>query len=240
MRKSIFVVVVVLLCTAVFAQGNKIPLIGSKAPVFSANTTNGKLTFPTDFGKSWKILFSHPADFTPVCSTELLDLAYYQPEFDELGIKVAVISVDNLELHQMWKSHLEELNYKNRGPQKITFPILEDQKATAANLYGMLHEKESTERYVRGVFIIDSEDIVRSVNFYPMQIGRNISEITRTVEALQKSDADHVLTPANWNEGDDVMVPNYPYTKQQLADNPNLKDDYYSVGNRIWFKKANK
>jgi len=238
MKKISSFVLIMIMVTTVFAQGNKIPLIGSKAPEFSTNSTNGNITFPTDFGKSWKILFSHPADFTPVCSTELLDLAYFQPEFDELGVKVAVISVDDLEMHQMWKSQLEELNYKNRGPQKITFPILEDQKAAAANLYGMLHEKVSTERYVRGVFIIDSENIVRSVNFYPMQVGRNISEITRIVEALQKSDTDHVLTPANWNEGDDVMVPQYPYTKQELAAKPSLADDYYSLGNRIWFKKT--
>lgn len=238
MKKNGSLILAILMVTTVFAEGNKIPLIGSKAPEFSTNTTNGKLSFPGDFGKSWKILFSHPADFTPVCSTELLELAYLQPEFDRLGVKVAVISTDDVQMHVMWKNQLEELNYKDRGQQSIKFPLLEDKNGVASKLYGMLHEPVSTNRDIRGVFIIDSENLVRSINFYPMQIGRNMTEIVRIVEALQTADKSQVLTPANWNEGDDVMVPHYPYTEQELADNPKLKDEYYSVGNRIWFKKT--
>jgi len=119
MKKISSLVLIMIMVATVFAQGNKIPLIGSKAPEFSANSTNGKLNFPSDFGKSWKILFSHPADFTPVCSTELLELAYNQAEFDKLGVKLAVISTDDLETHVLWKSHLEEVNYKDRGQQKL-------------------------------------------------------------------------------------------------------------------------
>lgn len=220
------------------AQKNQIPLIGSQAPSFTAKSTDGKITFPNNFGDSWKILFSHPQDFTPVCSSELLELAYMQDEFSRLGVKVAVISTDDVDQHQMWKAHLEELDYKGRGMQKINFPIFEDQKGEASKKYGMLHEAVSTTKDIRGVFIIDSKNTVRSINFYPMQVGRNIDEIIRIVEALQTTDATKVLTPANWTKGDDVMIPYYPYTKAQLAANPKLEDEFYSVGNRMWFKKV--
>jgi peroxiredoxin (alkyl hydroperoxide reductase subunit C) len=238
MKKISSLLVIMIMVTTVFAQGNKIPLIGTKAPEFSTNSTNGKINFPSDFGKSWKIIFSHPADFTPVCSTELLELAYLQPDFERLGVKVAVISTDDVQMHVLWKNQLEELNYKDRGQQSIKFPLLEDKNGAASKLYGMLHEPVSTNRDIRGVFIIDSENVVRSINFYPMQVGRNMTEIVRIVEALQTADKSQVFTPANWNEGEDVLVPHYPYTPEELAANPNIKDDYYSLGNRIWFKKT--
>lgn len=221
----------------VTAQDNQIPLIGSKAPKFSANSTHGKITFPNDYGKSWKILFSHPADFTPVCSSELLELAHLQPTFDRLGVKLAVISTDEVEVHKMWEAHLEELDYKNRGTKDIEFPIFEDTEGVVSRKYGMLHAPVSTTKDIRGVFIIDDENIVRSINFYPMQVGRNMEEIVRVVEALQTTDGAQVLTPANWEKGDDVMVPYFPYTKSQLAENPKLKEDFYNVGDRMWFKK---
>lgn len=232
-----FVSIMFLVCSGI-AQDAKIPLIGSVAPSFSAVSTNGDITFPESFGKSWKILFSHPQDFTPVCSSELLELAYMNKDFEKLNVKIAIISTDDIALHKMWKSHLEELNYKDRGPQKIEFPIIDDHTFVGSKKYGMLHRPTSTNRDVRGVFIIDPTNIVRSVNFYPMNIGRNIEEIKRIVVALQTSDDHAVLTPANWSSGDDVMVSHYPYTEKQLADNPSLKDEYYNVGNRMWFKKV--
>ncbi|NQU55414.1 MAG: redoxin domain-containing protein [Bacteroidetes bacterium] len=220
------------------AQKNQIPLIGSHAPSFTAKSTNGTVKFPDDFGKDWKILFSHPQDFTPVCSSELLELAYMQKDFDRLGVKIAVISTDDVDQHNLWKAHLEELDYKGRGTQKINFPILDDSKATASKTYGLLHEPTSSNKDIRGVFIIDSENTVRSINFYPMQVGRNMKEIMRIVEALQTTSQTKVLTPANWTKGDDVMVPYFPYTKAQLAANPALEKEYYNVGNRMWFKKV--
>lgn len=132
---------VVFLMGNTFSQSNsKIPLIGSKAPSFTAQSTSGELKFPNDFGKSWKILFSHPQDFTPVCSSELLELAYLQSDFDKLGVKIAIISTDNLEQHESWVSYLEEIDYLGSGTQKINFPVIDDQKKTASRLYGMLHE----------------------------------------------------------------------------------------------------
>lgn len=221
-------------------SSSKIPLIGSTAPSFKAKSTEGNIKFPDDYGKSWKILFSHPQDFTPVCSSELLELAYMHKDFERLDVKIAVISTDGVETHNMWKAHLEELDYKGRGTQKIHFPILDDEEATASRTYGMLHEPASSNKDIRGVFIIDGNNVVRSINFYPMQVGRNMNEIVRIVEALQTADTEQVLTPANWNEGDDVMVPYFPYTKEQLAENPDLKNEFYNVGNRMWFKKEKK
>lgn len=226
----------------VFSQSrdNKIPLIGSEAPSFTAESTNGSVTFPNGYGNKWKILFSHPQDFTPVCSSELLELAYMQDEFKKLGAQIAVISTDNVATHRMWKAELEAIDYKGRGAQKIYFPIIDDHTIFASKAYGMLHEPTSTTKDVRGVFIIDPTNIVRSINFYPMQIGRNMQEIERILVALQTSDREMVSTPANWKNGDDVIIPHYPYTNKELADNPGLKDEYYNVGDRIWFKKMKK
>jgi len=238
---ALTVLAVVLFMGSSFSQSSsKIPLIGSTAPSFSANSTNGKIKFPDDFGKNWKILFSHPQDFTPVCSSELIELAHLQGEFDKLGVKLAIISTDNVETHNLWKAHLEEIDYQGRGTQKINFPIIDDQSKDGSKLYGMLHEPVSSNKDVRGVFIIDPNNVVQAINFYPMQVGRNMDEIVRMVEALQTVTASKVLTPANWEKGDDVMVPYYPYTKEQLAENPALKDEYYSMGNRMWFKKIEK
>lgn len=239
-RRVLLTMLSVFLAGFLIAQNKQIPLIGSVAPSFTVQSTNGELTFPQSFGTSWKILFSHPKDFTPVCSSELLELAYLQPELDHLGVKFAVISTDDLSQHMMWKAHLEELDYKGRGKQKILFPILEDPDKKASIAYGMLHAPVSTSRDIRGVYIIDPNNIVRSINFYPVEVGRNIMEIERTIIALQTADRTKLLTPANWNEGEDMMVPHFPYTKLELANNPALEQEYYSVGNRMWFKKAGK
>jgi peroxiredoxin 2/4 len=224
----------------VVARENKIPLIGSEAPSFKARSTNGEITFPENFGDSWKILFSHPQDFTPVCTSELLEMAFLQSDFEKLGVKVAVISVDKLDTHHSWKAHLEDMDYKSRGKQKISFPIIEDPKAMVSEQYGMLHEQAGTSRDIRGVFIIDPRNIIRSVNFYPMEVGRNMEEIKRLVVALQLSDKENVITPANWKNGEDVLIPHFPYTAEQLSANPEIKNDYYNMGGQLWFKKSKK
>lgn len=227
---------VLFIASSALAQNSEIPLIGSKAPSFKAMSTDGKITFPDDFGDSWKILFSHPADFTPVCSSELLELAYLQPEFEKLNVKFAVISTDNVEMHKLWVEYLEDLDYKKRGKLSIDFPLIEDPKATASKQYGMLHEPTSTNRDIRGVFIIDDKNIVRATNFYPMQVGRNMNEIVRIVEALEKVESELVYTPANWELGDDVIVPYYPFKNEEEENDPDALQQYYKMGNRIWFK----
>lgn len=225
-----------------FGQNKEIPLIGSKAPSFTAESTNGKITFPEDFGRSWKILFSHPQDYTPVCTTELLELAYMQSEFESLGVKIAVISVDNIKQHKNWKLHLESINFKDRGLQEIHFPIFEDPDAKSSIKYGMLHKPTSTSKDVRGVYVIDSDNVVRSINFYPVDIGRNMKEIVRIVKALKTADQEELIaTPVNWKKGDDLLLLYKPFNSEQYKLNPKKYDDqYYSLGDMVWFRKAEK
>jgi len=217
-----------------------IPLIGSDAPAFTAETTNGSLSFPADFGSKWKILFSHPQDFTPVCTTELLELARLQDRMDALGIKVAVISTDTKERHLMWKKSMEEILSLDKAQARISFPLIDDSKAKVSQLYGMLHKPVSTTKDVRGVFIINPDNKVEATFFYPTAIGRNMDEIVRTVEALQTSYATKLLTPVNWEPGGDLLVPHYPYTQEELANEPGLEKNFYQIGNMLWFKKAAK
>jgi peroxiredoxin (alkyl hydroperoxide reductase subunit C) len=220
-----------------WSQGT-IPMLGEEAPSFTANTTNGKLAFPEDFGKSWKILVSHPKDFTPVCTSELLALAKMQDQFTDLGVELAVISIDDVATHKDWKQHLEDILQETTGPINIDFPLIADQNGRISNLYGMLHTWEDPTRDVRGVFILNPENQIRSINFYPLNIGRNMEEIKRVVVALQTSEREQALIPANWNEGDDMLMKYVPYTSEDLANNPDLEDQYYKVGFNMWYKKT--
>jgi len=238
--KNLFALSLVLLfagSTAWSQNDVKIPLIGSDAPTFTAQSTQGKINFPKDYGKSWKILFSHPQDFTPVCTTEILQLATMKTDFDMLGVKFAVISADDLDRHKQWISYMESFDFLGKGKQNIDFPLLVDNNLEISKKYGMLHYPSSTKKDIRGVFIIDPENKVRLINFYPMQIGRDMNEIKRAIIAMQTSDKNNVLTPANWKPGDDVLIPYAPFTASQLKENPSLKEGYYSLGDQVWFKK---
>lgn len=221
-------------------KGVNIPMIGDDAPSFTAETTLGTLNFPDDYGRKWKIIFSHPRDFTPVCSSEILTLAHMQDDFAKLNVKMVVVSTDTLAKHFMWKAALEETAYKDKEPVKINFPLVDDNQLVISKEYGMLHFPVSTTKDVRGVFIINPQNKIEAIYFYPMNIGRNMEEIKRTVIALQTAGKgkDHLLTPANWQLGDDLLVPQYPYTDKQLKDNPELTNYYYNVGSFMWFKKA--
>lgn len=214
------------------------PQIGDDAPSFTANTTNGKLVFPRDFGTSWKIIFSHPKDFTPVCSTEIIQLASMQEDFDQLGVKIVVISTDSLSSHFSWKKALEQISYKGRRTEKIKFPIVADPNYAISISYGMIHEKYNPTMDVRGVFIINPENKICAIFFYPTNIGRNMDEIKRAVTALQVAGQSCVL-PVNWKPGEDVMVPHFPFTDEQIKADPSLKSDYYNYGPFIWFRKTN-
>jgi peroxiredoxin 2/4 len=215
------------------SSSNTIPLLGETAPSFTAESTNGTIVFPKDFGNSWKIIFSHPADFTPVCSSEILELAAIQDDLKKMNVKIAIVSTDNLDSHKQWIKSLESLDYKNRKTPAITFPFIDDHDRSIAKKYGMIQNSLSTTKAVRGVFIIDPQDKIRLVTFYPMELGRNIEEIKRAVLALQTADKNHVLTPANWQVGNDVLL---PYTKTAgdskgsapKSDDPNV----YQV---IWY-----
>ena len=220
----------------------RIPLIGEKAPSFTAQTTNGTLNFPSDFGKKWKILFSHPQDFTPVCSTEILELAHLQGELDKLGVKIAVISADPVETHVQWKKSLETLNLNDKGSVKINFPLIGDDDIKISKLYGMIHPESNTTKSVRGVFIIDPDNVIQAMYFYPSNVGRNTDEILRTVAALetsaaQSTAASHVLTPVNWNPGKDLLV-TIPPKAQDSKSSTDVPEGYYSPVWYLWFKKA--
>lgn len=234
--KKKFTLTTILFLFLVFTYAQKdtltrIPLIGEDAPSFTAETTNGILNFPSDYGKKWKILFSHPADFTPVCSSEILELAYMQNDFDQLGAKLVIISTDQLARHVSWKKALEDVSLKDRQPVNIKFPFVDDNNRTVSKSYGMISPKVNATKAVRGVFIIDPENKIASVNFYPMSVGRNIDEIKRTLIALQTTQKQQVLMPANWKPGEDVMLP-YINENQRLQlasttmppDQPSIED----------------
>jgi peroxiredoxin (alkyl hydroperoxide reductase subunit C) len=214
------------------------PLIGDDAPSFTAKSTVGKFNFPQDFGASWKILFSHPRDYTPVCSSEIIQLATMQEEFDKMGVKIAVVSTDSINQHYSWKKALEEISYKDRPPVKINFPIIADENYAISVSYGMIHERYNRSMDVRGVFIINPENKICAIIFYPTNIGRNMDEIKRAVSALQMAGRDCVL-PVNWKPGEDVMVPYSPYSSEELKANPSIEKNYYNYGGFMWFKKTN-
>jgi peroxiredoxin (alkyl hydroperoxide reductase subunit C) len=236
--KTIRLLIIALICTITTGAQNIIPLIGNEAPSFEANTTNGKLVFPNDFGKSWKILLSHPKDFTPVCTSEILQLARMQAEFENLGVKIAIISTDDLLSHQQWKQSMEDILANENGNLKINFPLIDDKNARVSNKYGMLHAWDNTTRDVRGVYVIDPENKVQSINFYPMNIGRNFVELKRLVVALQYSSQENVLTPVNWEVGDDVLMPYMPNINSELSSNKEPENEYYKVGINLWYKKG--
>lgn len=186
----------------------KIPLIGSKAPSFKAPSTVGQIDFPADFGKSWKILFAHPRDFTPVCSSEILELAYRQNEFVDMGAKIAIISIDRMASHRTWKADLEAISLKDRPPVKINFPLIVDSSAVNSKKYGMIDNRSEKNQSVRGVFFIDPENKIKAFLFYPNEVGRNIDEIIRLLTALQTQYShQNTVMPANWKPGDEAMIP---------------------------------
>lgn len=214
----------------------RIPLIGEKAPSFIAETTNGSLNFPDDLGRKWKILFSHPADFTPVCTTEIMQLATMQDQFDNLGIKIVVVSTDAIETHKQWKKSMEGLTIANGKSVKINFPLVDDDSRTISKLYGMIHPQSNTTKAVRGVYIIDPDNVIQAIYFYPANVGRNTDEIIRTVTALQTTSKGAVYTPVNWKAGNDLLVPIPP--KTDATGKTSIPEGYYSPVWYLWFKKG--
>ena len=204
----------------IFAQkgeSQRIPLIGTDAPSFRAPSTNGMLAFPKDFGEKWKILFAHPRDFTPVCSSEILELAYRQDEFEKLNTQIAIVSVDKMVSHQSWKADLESIEFKGREKVEIEFPLIVDSSSVISYKYGMLDANARVGQSVRGVFFIDPKNTVRAFHFYP-SVGRNVDEIIRTLKALQTHDRNkNIVLPVNWQPGDDYMLPFLtPEDKEEL------------------------
>ncbi|MBQ2106712.1 MAG: peroxiredoxin [Lachnospiraceae bacterium] len=185
---------------------NRLPLIGDKAPAFQALTTNGTIHFPEDYEGKWVLFFSHPSDFTPVCTTEFMTMASMKEEFRDMNVELLGLSVDSLYSHIAWIRRIEELEWNGLKNVKIDFPVIADLNTKVSTKYGMLQPNVSSTQAVRAVFIIDPQGIIRSIVYYPLTTGRNFQEIKRMIQALQKSDETHNSTPANWQPGDDLII----------------------------------
>lgn len=175
--------------------------LGDKAPNFDAETSEGKINFYEFLGDSWGILFSHPADYTPVCTTELGVTAKYKDEFEKRDVKVMALSVDGVESHKGW---IEDINSTQNTT--VNFPIIADEDRKIANLYGMIHPKADNTLTVRSVFIIDPEKTIKLMITYPASTGRNFDELLRVIDSLQLTANHKVATPANWKSGEDVVI----------------------------------
>jgi len=187
---------------------NRIPLIGEPAPAFEAETTQGHLKFPDAFAGKWVIFFSHPADFTPVCTTEFMTFASMQEEFRQLNTELLGLSIDSTYSHIAWlRTIKEKVSFRDMQDVEVTFPVISDLTMEVSKLYGMLQPSASTTQAVRAVFIVDPQAKVRAMLYYPLSTGRNMQEIKRLIVAMQTADAEGVATPANWVPGEEVIVP---------------------------------
>ena len=175
--------------------------LGDTAPDFTADSTQGKIQFHDWIGSSWAILFSHPCDFTPVCTTELGYVARLKPEFDRRGVKAIGLSIDPVDSHAKWSEDI-----KNTQGHAVNFPIVADPEKKVANLYGMMHPSHDEVYTVRTVFVIDPKKKIRLTITYPQTAGRNFDEILRVIDSLQLTDAHRVATPVNWKQGEDVII----------------------------------
>ena len=182
-------------------QSASLPRLGQPAPSFQAETTHGTLRLE-DFKGSWLILFSHPADFTPVCTTEFVEFAKIAPDLRIRGVELLGLSIDSTYSHIAWVRNIERL-----FNVKIPFPVIADLNKEVATLYGMIMPGESKTEASRCLFVIDPNQIVRAMIYYPLTTGRNMDEILRLIDALQTTDKHGVATPANWRPGDQVIVP---------------------------------
>jgi len=206
-------------------ESYSMPRIGDQAPDFTAMTTKGEIKF-SDYAKDkWIVMFSHPADFTPVCTTEMSGFAQRKPEFDELNTELVGLSIDSIHAHMGWVH-----NVKEKTGVYFDFPIIADIDMKVAKLYGMLQPNESQTAAVRAVFFIDPSKKIRLIMYYPLNVGRNMDEILRALKGLQLTDEKGVALPLDWKEGDKVIVPP-PKTlaemEARIADDTLEKVDFY-------------
>lgn len=193
---------------------NKLPLLGDKFPKIKVNTTHGEKVLPDDYKGKWFVLFSHPGDFTPVCTTEFVGFSKKADEFKKLNTELIGLSVDQVFSHIKWVEWINE-----NMDVKVPFPVIADELGIVSKKLGMLHEAKGTNT-VRAVFIVDDKGILRLMMYYPQEVGRSVDEVLRSVKALQTSDNNKVATPENWPNndflGDDVIVP--PASTEEMAE----------------------
>ncbi|MDD8029596.1 MAG: peroxiredoxin, partial [Acidobacteriota bacterium] len=186
----------------------RIPLIGEKAPAFKAVTTQGEIHFPEDYKGKWVILFSHPADFTPVCTTEFMTFAKMEEEFKALNCSLIGLSIDSHFSHIAWlRTIKEKIAWKDMRNIEVKFPVIADLTMEVAKSFGMVQPAASNTQAVRAVFFIDPAGVIRAMIYYPLSNGRNFDEIKRLLVAMQTSDKHQVATPADWRPGDKVIIP---------------------------------
>ena len=219
---------------------NYMPTIGETAPAFKAVTTQGEIDFPKDYKGKWVILFSHPADFTPVCTTEFMTFASMAEEFKALNTELIGLSVDSLYAHIAWLRRIHELEWKGMKNVEVNFPLIEDIRMEVAKKYGMIQPGQSNQQAVRAVFIIDPEAKIRLILYYPLSTGRNFDEIKRVLIALQKADEDNIATPADWRPGDDVIVPTAGSCGTAKDRMDNQDDEQYCLDWFMCFRREKK
>lgn len=218
-------------------QNKRIPLLGEKAPSFRARSTKGFINFPRDYKGEWVVFFSHPADFTPVCTTEFMTFEAMNEEFRNLNTKLLGLSVDSLSSHLAWLKDIKEnINYKGMNEVDVDFPVIDDLSGRIARKYGMIQPKADDTKTVRAVFIIDPKGIIRAILYYPQTTGRNLDEIKRLLVALQTSDEHDVVTPCNWEKGDEVIIPP-PANKEEAIDRLEKMEDVNCYDWFLCFKK---
>ncbi len=222
-------------------ETSRVPLIGEDAPEFEAETTQGRIKFPDDYKGKWVILFSHPADFTPVCTTEFMTFAKIEPELKKLNCELIGLSIDSTYSHIAWlRTIKEKIKYKDMENVEITYPVISDIKMEVARKYGMIQPSADDTKAVRAVFFIDPHSKIRAIIYYPLSNGRNFDEILRLLKAMQTSDAHNCATPADWQPGDDVIIPppgSCGAAKERVEQ---AGDDYYCLDWFMCFKKLPK
>ena len=219
---------------------NRMPMLGDKAPEFTAVTTQGTIHFPNDYAGKWVILFSHPADFTPVCTTEFMTFGSMIDEFKAMNTELVGLSVDSLYAHIAWLRKIQELEWNGKKNINVTFPLIEDIRMEVSSKYGMIQPGQSNTQAVRAVFVIDPEGVIRTILYYPLSTGRNFDEIKRVIQALQKADSDNVATPADWRPGDDVIVPTAGSCGTAKERMESQNDDQYCLDWFMCFKREKK
>ena len=190
------------------APSTGMPRIGEQAPAFTAVTTQGPINFPADYAGKWVIFFSHPADFTPVCTSEFITFASMREQFAAYNTELVGLSVDGLYSHIAWlRTIKEKITFRDMHDVDVTFPLIEDVSMKIAEKYGMIMPGEDSTKAVRAVFVVDPQGKIRAIIYYPLSLGRNFDELLRVIKALQTADHFEVATPADWRPGDPVIVP---------------------------------
>ncbi|MBP7850474.1 MAG: redoxin domain-containing protein [Lentimicrobiaceae bacterium] len=240
MKSFIVALLIVCACGTAMSQPageSRIPFLGEMAPAFVAESTRGKIKFPEDYFNKWRIILSHPGAFTPVCTSELIEYADLQDVLKKHNAELIVISADGVSSNNEWLKSIETLTYKGKKPAEIKFPIVSDQGFAISKQYGMQHLKSNSTKSIRGVFIVDPGNKIRLIEFYPSEIGRSTHEMLRALIALQESDNRGVLTPANWQVGDDFLI-RPPKNMDEFEDmRKNGKETEYYLNWYMWFQK---